>query len=203
MFANGSTAIDGCWSAGLGGQLFQRRSSRRPSSEIVARMLSPDSGSTMRSSGAGAWSGGGSSRNTALTTCAVVSPRERSRAGEHFVEDRAEAEDVGARIERLALCLLRRHVRRRPEDRALDGPRHVSHRPATRSAWPDRSRAACCRSRPRRRHEHVRRLQIAMQDAALMRRLERARRSGVRAASPRRRPSDLAAASPSTYSSTR
>ena len=80
---------------------------------------------TIRSSAGGAASGGGSSRKTALTTCAAVLPAKGARAGEHLVEDCAEAEDVGARVERFALGLLRRHVRRRARDDALTRARDV------------------------------------------------------------------------------
>src|SRR5262249_55111852 len=38
---------------------------------------------------------------------------KRAPAGQHFVEHCTEGEDVGARVEGLALCLFRRHVRGR------------------------------------------------------------------------------------------
>ena len=52
----------------------QARFSRRSSPEIAALMLSGDTGGRCRSSAAGAWSWGGSSRITALTACAEVCP---------------------------------------------------------------------------------------------------------------------------------
>ena len=39
---------------------------------------------------------------------------ERAFAGEHLVEHAAEAEQIAARVKRLPLQLLRRHVRQRP-----------------------------------------------------------------------------------------
>ena len=43
---------------------------------------------------------------------------EGRRAGEHLVEQRAQGVHVGARVQRFALALLRRHVVRRADDRA-------------------------------------------------------------------------------------
>jgi hypothetical protein len=43
---------------------------------------------------------------------------ERPLARQHFVENRAQAENVGARVERLAPDLLRRHVSRRSHHQA-------------------------------------------------------------------------------------
>ena len=48
-----------------------------------------------------------------------VRAAERCFAGGHAVEDAAEAEQVAAAIEAQALALLRRHVRRSADDRAL------------------------------------------------------------------------------------
>jgi hypothetical protein len=50
---------------------------------------------------------------------------ECAPAGEHFVQYRAEAENIGTGIERLGQGLLRRHVGSRSRDRALDGSRGV------------------------------------------------------------------------------
>ena len=54
--------------------------------------------------------------------------RERLLAGHHLVEDQAEREDVGARIERLSACLLGRHVGGGAEREALGREHHLGHR---------------------------------------------------------------------------
>ena len=79
---------------------------------------------------------------------------ERRAAGEHLEQQRAEREDVGARVGLEPFDLFGRHVLKRPEDRALrrqvrrrrrqHRQRRSSRRPARRSS-PGRSRAA---SRP-------------------------------------------------------
>ncbi len=48
-------------------------------------------------------------------------PGKGARAGQHLVQHRAEAEEVGARVHPLAPDLLRRHVPRRAEDGARPG----------------------------------------------------------------------------------
>ena len=50
-----------------------------------------------------------------------VLPRERQLAGGQLVQHDADGEDVGAKIERPALDVLGRHVRRRAEQLAGDG----------------------------------------------------------------------------------
>jgi hypothetical protein len=113
----------------------------------------------------------------------------RGRAGEgtlarhHLVEHRAEREEIGARVDRLAERLLRRHVGDGAE-------RHARARQLGRLVGP----AVGVVGRRERRlvlgelgepevehlelargaHEQVRRLDVAMNDAALMRRVERA-----------------------------
>src|ERR1035437_501363 len=56
-----------------------------------------------------------------LTARVRVLKSERALAGEHFVEHAAGAEQVAARVDLLALQLLRRHVLKRPLDLALLG----------------------------------------------------------------------------------
>ena len=55
-------------------------------------------------------------------------PGEGPASGEELVEDRAEAEDVGPRVDRLSLDLFRRHVRGGPEHRARRGLGDVGRR---------------------------------------------------------------------------
>ena len=55
-------------------------------------------------------------------------PHESPPARHHLVQDRAEREDVGPRIDPLALGLLRRHVGRRPDDHARLGAQGRCHR---------------------------------------------------------------------------
>ena len=106
----------------------------------------------------------------------------RRRAREHVVEHRAERVDVGALVDRLAARLLRRHVRRRADHRA--GERS---RPSTRrrrgtapSTSPASRRAQILREPPvdhdglaELADEHVRRLEIAVDDALAVRVRER------------------------------
>ena len=83
-------------------------------------------------------------------------PRERPLARQHLVEDRAQRPEVGPRVGRLPLDLLRRHVLQRADDgpfaregpASASAPRRGSRPPPARhgpSASPVRSRAA---SRP-------------------------------------------------------
>ena len=100
-------------------------------------------------------------------------------ARQHLEQHAAEREDVGARIGLDAFDLLRRHVLKRAEDRALRrdvGRRRRHHRAADR----DDGRAGFCEAkvqqlRARFRQHHVAGLQIAMDDAGAMRRVERRR----------------------------
>ena len=68
-------------------------------------------------------SAGGCAMATARYTSMIVLPGERGLARQHLEQDRADREQVGGGDERLALPLLRRHVARRPDDRARRGER--------------------------------------------------------------------------------
>ena len=96
--------------------------------------------------------------------------RERALAGQHLVEHRAEAEDIRARVERLALRLLRRHVGHRADHRAVHRLRHVG------AAAADQLRQAEIEQLdgPLRVTMMLRRLQIAVEDALAVRGFERA-----------------------------
>ena len=109
---------------------------------------------------------------------------ERARAGEHLVEHGAKRPDVGALVDGPTARLLRRHVRRRPEDHAHPGHRRGA-RQRRRLRRIVRRLARPCRlgelRQPEVQHLHgavfphldVGRLQIAMDDALLVRRFER------------------------------
>ena len=134
---------------------------------------------------------------------------ERRTAGEHLVENRAEAEEVGPGVDGFAADLLRRHVAGRAD-----------HRPGLGLG---RRAAGRCRlvARPRElgdaevedldppvaRDEQVVGLQVAMDDAACRARRRAPPRSGARsrwpcAAAARHRCSRLRSDSPSSSSET-
>ena len=104
---------------------------------------------------------------------------ERRPPAERLIEDAAEGPDVGAAVEREAAQLLGAHVARRPEDNVPVAQRRrwrvgdVAHARAVgehlRDAEVEDLHAALGRDLD------VGRLQIAMDDAALVRRLERQR----------------------------
>ncbi len=108
-------------------------------------------------------------------------PLEGPVAGGHLVEHRAEREEVRARVGRQPARLLGRHV----VDRAEDGPgrrqirrsrgRRGRSRLADRRAWALELRQAEIEELhlAARRHHHVHRLQVAVDDAFRVRRLER------------------------------
>ena len=102
-------------------------------------------------------------------TSEVVCPGEGTASGEDLVEDGAEAEDVGPRVDRLSLDLFRRHIRGGPEYRARRGLGDVGSRlQALGHAEVEELRRAA-------RGDHdVGRFQVAVQDALLVRGLQRA-----------------------------
>ena len=105
---------------------------------------------------------------------------ERAVAGQHLVEHAAERPDVRSLIDCLTTRLLRRHVRSGPEQLAIDGRcdhrRRVGQRVSSsgsRGLFGEAKvqhldRAVC-------RDDDVRRLEIAMNDPALVSRVERIR----------------------------
>jgi hypothetical protein len=115
---------------------------------------------------------------------------ERADAGEHLVEEHAEREHVGARVDRLALRLLGRHVPGRAPRLArgvvaLDGGH--AHR---RIALPRETEVEHLRMERARRglgDEHVLGLDVAVNDPVRMRASERARRTATDSSSSRRR----------------
>ena len=107
----------------------------------------------------------------------AVVARERQRAGRHLVEHDAEREQVGARVELPAARLLGRHVRHRAQRR----PRH-RHSLAMRGLVRRRRLGPLDQLRQAevehlglaaRRHEDVRRLDVAVDDALGVRGVER------------------------------
>ena len=125
-------------------------------------------------------------QNRAHQTGAARS-RKRRAAGEHFVEDRAEREDVASRVGLLPLDLFGRHVLKRPENRSLFRDRRRRGRHHRRAAVGDDGMDRFCEAeveqlgdRPIRRsgardEEDVSRLQIAMDDARAVRTMQRLR----------------------------
>ena len=140
--------------------------------------------------------------------------RERQRARRHLVEHRPEREQVRARVRELAARLLRRHVRHRAHRRA--GRREVADRleagdgavaPAPPAFDPGEAEVEDLHL-PARVHEDVRRLDVAVDDAAGVRRLERVRdldrrsRARPRGRTAGARPSSARASAPSRHSIT-
>ena len=100
---------------------------------------------------------------------------ERPLAGQHLVEDDAEGEDVGPRVDLAAPRLFRRHVRNRAEDLALARQVRAAFRGCVREIGigvrglelgePEVQDLDA----PFARHHHVARLQVPVHDAALVR----------------------------------
>jgi hypothetical protein len=99
---------------------------------------------------------------------------ERAPSREHLVEDRAEGEDVGARVGGLALDLLRRHVAQRAHDDAGLGAgarrREIGLRPRAALGLRQLGEAEVeDLDPPVLRHEDVLGLQIPVDDALVVR----------------------------------
>ena len=113
----------------------------------------------------------------------MSSPSNALRPGEHLEEHDAERPDVRAPIDGLAARLLRRHVRRRPEDDAHLGRRARSASANSTASAPTplglAGSSALARPKsstltvPSRADFDVGRLQIAMDDALVVRGFER------------------------------
>ena len=165
-------------------------------------------------SGCSSTIGGGCVLRIAAIRLAWLFPLERLLPGDHLVEHRAEREDVGARVGLLALDLLRRHVLKRAEDRALavSGAACVGSvvgAPAPRRPPRRRFREAEVEQlRAGLRQHDVAGLQIAMDDAVPVRLVERVGDLDRDSAAPRSSGSApfvsrSASVSPSRYSMTR
>ena len=101
---------------------------------------------------------------------------EGAPARQHLVEEGPEREHVAARVHVLALKLLRRHVRDRSEqqpcagDRVLRLQRRLRRRLGPRGVQLGQAEVEDLRARLR--EDHVARLQVAVDDAALVRGVE-------------------------------
>ena len=105
---------------------------------------------------------------------------ERSLSGQQLIEHGTEAEDVRARVQRLAFHLLGRHVRDCPDRHALPGEAClVRWRADSRRFGGGRGGQVLRQAEVEdldlsfRRHHDVRRLQVAVDDAALVRGAQR------------------------------
>ena len=105
--------------------------------------------------------------------------RERSGARGHFVEHRAQGEDVAARVGEPASDLFGRHVLQRPHEHARLGQIVPRRNRVDRAPAGHRERLNGLRQpeveqlHPALREHHVSRLQIAMHDPLAMRVVER------------------------------
>ena len=99
---------------------------------------------------------------------------KRDVAGSHFVEDDAEGEEVGARVEEFTTGLLRRHVRNGADRGAGTGDMERASRPSPRSTLArPKSRTLACQRLAGLNEEDVGRLDVAVDDAAGVRGDER------------------------------
>ena len=106
-------------------------------------------------------------------------PLERSSASQHLIEDDAEGEDVRPRVDPGAPRLFRRHVGDRAEDLALARQVHSALRRSAREVGtgarglePGQAEIQHLDA-PLARHHDVAGLQVAMHDAARVRRRQR------------------------------
>ena len=187
-FTNGSTAIEAmplrAAFAGVGAPRSSRCRSRRSSFATSSAVWKRSRGffsrqrpmMRSRSTGTSARtlvSDGGRSRRIAELTSARRGAGERARPGRQLVDQDAEREQIAARIDRLAADLLRRHVRHRAHDlpRAEIGftvaawvsAGSTSERGQLGETEVQHLDAALAR------HHHVRRFQIAVHHALLVR----------------------------------
>ncbi len=87
-------------------------------------------------------------------------------AGQHFVQHDAETVDIAARVDLLAMALLRAHVVRRAEDQSLVGHFHLQRHVFGETEIDQRDAAVVAQ-------HHVSGFQIAVQDADLVDGLQR------------------------------
>ena len=100
--------------------------------------------------------------------------REGQRAGAELVDDEAERVEIAARVDRLALALLGRHVRRRAEDRAR-ARAEVRLRPVKRARDPEVEHLDVVALAVAIEQHDVLGLEIAVHDAVRLRAPQRAR----------------------------
>ena len=154
----------------------------------------------------GAWPGSGPACRACAAVAAGVAPRTGLTPGERLVEDERERVEVGAVVDALARRLLRGHVGERPDDVAGDAS--AGRRPASIATPKSASLAAPRQVRGRSGTRMFCRLDVAVDDAALVRvqrarRTARGRRAGRRGRSAPRPCSSWASVRPSTSSETR
>ena len=119
MLAKGKTAMEGVLAVGAGVAVACSRAAR--TSFMVWKRLAGNLRMhrvTIAERFDGASSGAGSSRTIAAMVSTAEFFENALAATQHFIQHHAEGKNVGARVRRLALGLFRRHVRRRPQDRA-------------------------------------------------------------------------------------
>ncbi len=112
----------------------------------------------------------------------VVLAGEGDLPGQRLVEDTAQRVDVGTGVDLVTAQLLRRHVVERPHPLSRRGQAALGGA----SLGEAEIGEVDVLSPAPRGHEHVRRLDVAMYEAALVRRVERGRHLGNDAGRPRR-----------------